>query len=46
MTDDEIRFDAQDEYRAERYRELLMWAHPDCRDPLHPGCEHCSEDAE
>lgn len=32
---------AQDRHER-RHRSALM-AHPDCRDPDHPGCEHCEE---
>lgn len=28
-----------------RYRSALL-RHQDCRDPDHPGCEHCEEDCE
>lgn len=50
MTDDddldpyieELR--AQDRYER-RYQAHLM-SHPDCRDPDHPGCEHCEEEEE
>ena len=44
---DEIEIEslkAQDRYER-RYRSHL-WAHPDCRDPDHPGCEMCWEDEE
>lgn len=42
--------DEYDDLRAEalaerRYHNRLM-RNPDCRDPDHPGCEHCDEDFE
>jgi len=33
---------AQD--RFERQLQARLRAHPDCRDPDHPGCEHCEDD--
>lgn len=35
---------AQD--RHERQHRRALMAHPDCRDPDHPGCEHCEESDE
>ena len=28
----------------ERRRNARLLDHPDCRDPDHPGCEHCEDD--
>ena len=33
---------AAEQLRMRRYRSWLL-AHPDCRDPDHPGCERCEE---
>ena len=33
---------AQD--RFQRQLDARLRAHPDCRDPDHPGCEHCEDD--
>lgn len=37
----------ENELRAERHRQRRydqhVTAHPDCRDPDHPGCEQCME---
>ena len=30
--------------QAYKQYQRLLWAHPDCRDPDHPGCEDCEED--
>ena len=35
---------AQDDFNRKYQRALL--ANPDCRDPDHPGCEHCMEEAD
>jgi hypothetical protein len=44
---DEMRRMDEDEYRREaqwkRKQQLRLIAHPDCRDPDHPGCEFCME---
>ena len=32
---------AQDQFEKRQQRALM--AHPDCRDPDHPGCDHCEE---
>jgi len=42
-TDQDDRDDIWDEYeaKAEKARQRRMWAHPDCRDPDHPGCSFC-----
>ena len=36
-----------DELRLQAQFERLQWqkyvAHPDCRDPDHPGCDKCNE---
>ena len=32
---------AQDRFEARRA--LALRYNPDCRDPEHPGCEHCME---
>lgn len=29
---------------AERRHGLRLLAHPDCRDPEHPGCAYCREE--
>jgi hypothetical protein len=29
------------EYQQEKIRATQMTAHPDCRDPEHPGCSQC-----
>lgn len=31
------------EFKQERIRSERMIAHPDCRDPAHPGCSQCRE---
>lgn len=31
-----------EERRIKRYRQRLL-AHPDCRDPDHPGCDQCED---
>ena len=31
------------EERQERIKRDRLWAHPDCRDPAHPGCSQCRE---
>ena len=46
--DPDINDDIADELRQEdaanrRYERDLM-AHPDCRDPDHPGCSRCIDD--
>ena len=33
---------AQD--RFERQYKSHLWAHPNCRDPDHPGCDMCEEE--
>ena len=37
-----------DEYRHndrhERLYRAQLYAHPDCRDPAHPGCDRCEYD--
>lgn len=33
---------AQDRFERNYLRRLT--AHPDCRDPDHPGCEQCEDD--
>lgn len=35
---------AQDRFERNYNRQYM--AHPDCRDPDHPGCELCMEDDE
>lgn len=30
--------------RAARIRLRKLMAHPDCRDPDHPGCDRCNEE--
>lgn len=30
--------------RFEKRQRLKLLAHPDCRDPDHPGCEACESD--
>jgi len=41
-------YDVYHEFAIEESRkrlyEALLRAHPDCRDPDHPGCEYCEED--
>ena len=32
------------EHKQERIRMTRMTAHPDCRDPAHPGCSKCRDD--
>ena len=32
-----------DDYAWERRQERRLAAHPDCRDPAHPGCEYCAD---
>lgn len=36
-----------DEYRyADQYEQRYLarlYAHPDCRDPAHPGCANCND---
>lgn len=45
MNDIEIdELKARDFYER-RYRAIL-WAHPSCRDPEHPGCEKCEVEEE
>lgn len=39
---EELRAQAQ----AERRYQRMLTAHPDCRDPDHPGCESCEEAAD
>lgn len=36
--------DLRAEARWQRQRHSRLMQHPDCRDPDHPGCEHCMED--
>ena len=44
--DDNDLADEQAEYLAQkRYARRLM-AHPDCRDPDHPGCQDCEGEGE
>ena len=38
----ELRYQA----RVERAHQRKLWAHPDCRDPDHPGCDACEESDE
>ncbi len=45
LEDFEIEAFKMQEMYARRYRSSL-WAHPDCRDPDHPGCEACWEEEE
>jgi len=40
--DARAEFAAQD--RADRAHRRLINAHPDCRDPDHPGCDRCRDD--
>lgn len=35
--------DLRAEARWERQRHARLMRNPDCRDPDHPGCEHCEE---
>lgn len=39
---------SQEDYREQAAIERALRAHPDCRDPEHPGCEICepTEDKE
>jgi len=39
---DDLRAEARWECKQQR----LLRAHPDCRDPDHPGCEDCEDDSE
>ena len=43
---DSDRFDAIaiEEERQRRVWERKILAHPDCRDPDHPGCSSCDEE--
>ena len=40
---DEIQADANERPLVRHYMRKLM-AHPDCRDPDHPGCVDCDDD--
>jgi hypothetical protein len=40
--DDEIQ-DLRRENARERAHHRVLSAHPDCRDPDHPGCEFCED---
>ena len=44
--DDDDLIVYEDRCRAEmlehQYRAIIT-RHPDCRDPAHPGCEHCED---
>lgn len=42
--DDSELYELRREWMAERRRKSLLAAHPDCRDPDHPGCEHCCDE--
>ena len=35
----DLRLDAA----LERHYRAILSRHPDCRDPAHPGCEHCED---
>ena len=41
--DDEIQ-EGLAQRRIDRQHSRALSAHPDCRDPDHPGCESCWED--
>ena len=41
--DDPNEYDLAREDAAARQRARRLNAHPDCRDPDHPGCEHCDD---
>lgn len=34
------------ESMIEKYRKERLARNPDCRDPSHPGCEHCMGDGD
>ena len=43
---EEARFMADDDgcsTLARRRYQSQLWAHPDCRDPDHPGCDKCED---
>ncbi len=40
--DDFIR-DLRLDVAFERQYQHILFRHPDCRDPLHPGCECCED---
>lgn len=44
--DDDFEDDLRRDVRAGRRYRAKFLAHPDCRDPDHPGCEKCRDDEE
>lgn len=54
-TGDQVIYDEDYDYEAAELRAEDAWqrrqsarlaAHPDCRDPDHPGCVHCRDEDE
>lgn len=42
--DDDVAADLRAEDAWRRRQQTRLLRNPDCRDPDHPGCEHCAED--